>query len=210
MKALDHPRARRILELCAAEVQATVVYPDSAAPAALDAALTVLASVPALGVLARALSERRDRVSVTVPTPLGTVIVLSAHAVSTPETTLAVGAHELAHAYQIQARGGWGTAVDYLGSAELRARAEGEAEGAELAVRYVLTGELPPEAAADDLVDQPTYHLDESERVLGRGVIASHRASIATGVCPPVRAAQRVIEVLDAEGLVRHSLRWRP
>ena len=122
LRALDHPRARRILELCAAEVQATVVYPDSAAPAALDAALTVLASVPALGVLARALSERRDRVSVTVPTPLGTVIVLSAHAVSTPETTLAVGAHELAHAYQIQARGGWGTAVDYLGSAELRAR----------------------------------------------------------------------------------------
>ena len=62
--------------------------------------------------------------------------------------------------------------------------------------------------AAQRLFDHAV--VDESERVLGRGVIASHRASIATGVCPPVRAAQRVIEVLDAEGLVRHSLRWRP
>lgn len=204
---IDHGTARDLLRAQASLVDATIVFPDEPAPAALDAALEVLAAVPALGVLARSLAGRRERVSVTVPTPLGTVIVMAAAACADPVTTLAVGAHELAHAYQIAARGGWGTAVDYLGSAELRARAEGEAEGAELAVRYALTGELPAEHDADDLVDQPTYHLEEGDRVLGRGVIASHRASIAAGVCPPIRAAQSVLKALDAAGLVRHRLR---
>ncbi len=64
---------------------AHVVTPDDAPAIAARAMLSALArAVPALAGLAAELEVRANRVSVTVPTPAGTVIVLSPAAVADP------------------------------------------------------------------------------------------------------------------------------
>ena len=184
----------------AAKHGAHVVTPDDAPAVAARAMLSALArAVPALAGLAAELEVRADRVSVTVPTPAGTVIVLSPAAVADPLRYAATVAHEMQHAQQLDAGGAVRTSIDYVASPELRARAEADAYAVGLFVRHVLTGSLP---RADDAVaslSSDTYHLAPEEVTLGAGVLASHLATMAAGGVPPLTVAVDVLAWLRAE-----------
>ena len=184
----------------AASRGAHVVTPDEAPARAARALLAALARVaPVLSDLAAELEVRANRVSVTVPTPAGPVIVLSPSAVADPERYAATVAHEMQHAQQLDAGGAVRTSIDYVASPELRARAEADAYAVGLFVRYALTGSLP---RADDAVaslSSDTYHLAPEEVTLGAGVLASHLATMAAGGVPPLTVAVDVLAWLRSE-----------
>ena len=184
----------------AAKHGAHVVTPDDAPAVAARAMLSALARVaPVLSDLVAELEVRADRVSVTVPTPAGTVIVLSPAAVADPLRYAATVAHEMQHAQQLDAGGAVRTSIDYVASPELRARAEADAYAVGLFVRYALTGSLP---RADDAVaslSSDTYHLAPEEVTLGAGVLASHLATMAAGGVPPLTVAVDVLAWLRSE-----------
>jgi hypothetical protein len=178
----------------AAKHGATVVTPDDAPAIAARAILAALArSVPALSALAAELEVRANRVSVTVPTPAGTVIILSPSAVADPLRYACTVAHEFQHDVQLDKGGAVRTAIDYVASPELRARAEADAYAVGLFVVWLLTGMLP---TADDAVaslSSDTYHLAPDEVALGGGVLASHIATMTQGRCPPLTIAVDVL-----------------
>ena len=195
---LDHARA--LGAHLAARHHATVVAPDDAPAVAARAIVGALAhAVPALSGLAAELEVRANRVSVTVPTPAGTVVILSPSAVADPERYAATVAHEMQHAQQLSAGGAVRTAIDYVASPELRARAEADAYAVGLFVHYLLTGILP---TADDAVaslSSDAYHLAPDEVALGGGVLASHLATMAQGIAPPLTVAVEVLAWLRTE-----------
>ena len=183
----------------AAKHGAHVVTPDEAPARAARALLAALARVaPVLSDLVAELEVRANRVSVTVPTPAGPVIVLSPSAVADPERYAATVAHEMQHAVQLHGQA-VAQSIDYVASPELRARAEADAYAVGLFVRYALTGSLP---RADDAVaslSSDTYHLAPDEVALGRGVLESHLTTMAAGLCPPLTIAVDVLAWLRAE-----------
>ena len=147
--------------------------------------------VPApLSSLVESLEASAERVSTTFPTPFGVVIVLSQGAVADPVEYAATIAHEHQHAAQIHARGGIGAAVDYLGSGELRARAEADAYAVGVCVRWLLTGQLPTLDQALAPEASGLYHLDTGEIGLARGVLASHLETMHAGLLPPLSVAR--------------------
>ena len=191
--------ARALSDHLAALHGAHVVTPDEAPARAARAILAALArAVPALAGLVAELEVRADRVSVTVPTPAGTVIVLSPAAVADPLRYAATVAHEMQHAVQLHGQA-VAQSIDYVASPELRARAEADAYAVGLFVRHVLTGSLP---RADDAVaslSSDTYHLAPEEVTLGAGVLASHLATMAAGGVPPLTVAVDVLAWLRSE-----------
>ena len=197
---LTLPIAQALGAHLAAKHGAHVVTPDEAPARAARALLAALARVaPVLSDLAAELEVRANRVSVTVPTPAGPVIVLSPAAVADPLRYAATVAHEMQHAQQLDAGGAVRTSIDYVASPELRARAEADAYAVGLFVRHVLTGSLP---RADDAVaslSSDTYHLAPDEVALGRGVLESHLTTMAAGLCPPLTIAVDVLAWLRAE-----------
>lgn len=182
---------------------ATVIEPDSAVRAVTLAVLDGLSGVapaPVAALLAPLLTEVKalsDRVSVTVPTPLGTWILLSPAAVADPVTYLATGLHELVHATQIARVGRAQSVADYLGSGELRALREAEAAGVGLWARYLVTGQLPP---VDDagVLKSDLYHLDGDDLAFGREVVTSLHASASLGVIPPFVVCRQAVTWLRA------------
>ena len=156
----------------------------------------LLRLVPAAAPVINLIESANERISTTFPTPLGTFIVLSQAAVATPLEHASTVAHEHQHAVQIHARGGVGAAIDYLGSGELRARAEADAYAVGLAVRWFLLGAVPTDDDAMASLGGGTYHLDTGELDLARGVIASHLASMRAGLCPPITVALEVLSWL--------------
>ncbi len=197
---LTLPIAQALGAHLAAKHGATIVTPDDAPAIAARAMLAALArAVPALSGLAAELEVRANRVSVTVPTPAGTVIILSPAAVADPERYAATVAHEFQHDVQMDKGGAVRTAIDYVASPELRARAEADAYAVGLFVHYLLTGILP---TADDAVaslSSDTYHLAPDEVALGGGVLASHLATMAQQMCPPLTVALDVLAWFRAE-----------
>lgn len=191
-------QTRACLAHVAALYGVTIVEPDSPGHAVARAVLDALSgSVPLLAPLVAELRGAAERVSVTVPTPLGTLIVLSQSAVADPVTLLATGLHELVHASQIARVGGGQSVVDYLGSGELRALREAEASGVGLWARYLVTGVLPPLEDAG-VLRSDLYHLNESEKAFAAEVVASVRATSELGVLPPFRAAREAVLWLRA------------
>lgn len=184
----------------AAKRGATVVGPDDAPARVARALLSAVGrGVPALSTLVAELEMRADRVSVTVPTPAGTVIVLSLAAVADPLRYAMTGAHEMQHDAQLDQGGAVRTSIDYVASPELRARAEADAYAVGLWVGYLLTGMLPSLDDALRSIAGETYHLEAEHVDLARGVLESHLATMAAGVCPPLTIALDVLTWLRAE-----------
>lgn len=211
--ALTHDTAVALARTLAAKHRAALHLPTDPLPRIARAALDALDdALPVIAPLTGAVLDRLGHVSVTLPTPLGTVILLSEAACETPEALLATAAHECQHAAQIEARGGFGTAVDYLGSGELRARAEADAYMVGVWVVYLLTGQRPDIRGAMLSLAGPVYHLAPADVSLGRGVMESHLAAIEAGLCPPLSVARDVLALLRAEApeLVVVALRALP
>ena len=173
---------------------ATVVSQSDGIGAAVRALLDGAARIsPVVDTLVDELLSRTARVSVTVPTPGNPLIVLSPAAVADPLRYAMTGAHEMQHAVQIHAGGRVRTSIDYVASPELRARAEADAYAVGLWVGYLLTGLLPTLDDALASIAGDTYHLDADEVALARGVLESHLATMAGGMCPPITIAIDVL-----------------
>ena len=188
----------------------TIVEPDDAPARVARAILSALGhGVPALASLVADLEVRASRVSVALPTPGGSLVVLSPAAVADPLRYAVTVAHELVHAEQRDAAGAVQVAADYLAAPELRARAEADAYACGLWVAYLLTGVLPTVDAAVQALSSDTYHLAPDEVELGRGVLLSHVETIAQGLAPPLRVAVEVLAWLRAnapEAIVGRAL----
>jgi len=184
----------------AAKHRATVVSQDDGIGAAARAILDAAARMsPVADAIVAEITARTARISVTVPTPAGSLIVLSPAAVADPLRYAMTVAHEHQHAVQRNEAGAIQVAVDYLASPELRARAEADAYAVGLWTGYLLTGMLPSLDDALRSIAGETYHLDAEEVALARGVLESHLATMAEGYCPPLTVALDVLAWLRAE-----------
>jgi hypothetical protein len=196
---LSMPQAHALGAHLAGLHRTTIVEPDDAPARVARAILSALGhGVPALASLVAGLEVRASRVSLTLPTPGGSLVILSPAAVVDPLRYAVTVAHELVHAEQRDAAGAVQVAADYLAAPELRARAEADAYAVGLFVAYLLTGVLP---AIDDAVaslSSDTYHLAPDEVELGRGVLLSHVETIAQGLAPPLRVAVEALAWLRA------------
>lgn len=133
----------------------------------------------ALGEIDRA----AETVSVTLALPARRpLVVLSPAAVADAVSEACTTLHELVHVDQIHRAGVGQTVADYVASTELRAQREADGAGAGRWMRYVLTGELPPDPAPlDDL-----YRLDADGQAVAIDVLRSHYATIRAGGVPPL------------------------
>ena len=196
---LSMPQAHALGAHLAGLHRTTIVEPNDAPARVARAILSALGhGVPALASLVADLEVRASRVSVTLPTPGGSLVVLSPAAVADPLRYAVTVAHELVHAEQRDAGGVVQVAADYLAAPELRARAEADAYAVGLWVAYLLTGVLPTVDAAVTSLASDTYHLAPDEVELGRGVLRSHVETIAQGLAPPLRVAVEALAWLRA------------
>lgn len=170
--------------------KATILTHDAPSVAVILLALDTVAHVlPVASPITSTIRTRAEGVSVTLPTPLGTLVVLSRSASEDPLVCAETVAHEATHAHQIQVTGGTQLVVDYLGSGELRATREAGAYVVGLWVRHLLTGTVPTPEDALASLGSGLYHLDASELTLARGIVASGVESIRLGLCPPYSVA---------------------
>ena len=151
---------------------------------------------PLTSVALQSLDDLAQRVTVTIATLGDPVIVLSPVALADDVTHMATLAHEWVHVGQIARAGRVQSAVDYLGSGELRAQREADAYAAGLWMRYVLTGDLPETAPSLSEL----YHLDAGDAALARAIISSHLASTRAGVLPPLDVCVVLARLVAAEG----------
>ena len=129
------------------------------------------------------LDKAAETVSVTLVMPgRRPLVVLSPAAVADAVSEACTTLHEMVHVDQIHRTGPEQTVADYVASTELRAQREADGAGAGRWMRYVLTGELPPDPAPlDDL-----YRLDADGQAVAIGVLRSHYATIRAGGVPPL------------------------
>lgn len=176
---------------------ATVLTPDDPSVifgyAMLDGLGTL---VPGAADVVDSIRTRAQRVSVTIPTPIGTQIILAPDAVATPEGYAETVSHECEHADQADELGALASVRDYLGSGELRATREGRAYATGIWARYLLTGILPSIDDAMSPMATGLYHLAHGDLELARGIVTSALASIAAGAMPPSRVALAVLSWL--------------
>lgn len=190
MLVLTTEHARAFADHLASLHRATIVAPSDPAAVGARAIVSALAHLsPVLDSLAADLETHLESVSVTIPTPYGSLVLLSPSAVADPTRYAITAAHECQHAAQREALG-WGQVIiDYVGSPELRARAEADAYACGLYVGYLLTGILPLASEAMDSLASATYHLAPEDIELARGVVESHLESMAAGLPPPIAVA---------------------
>ena len=190
MLVLTTESARAFADHLASLHRATIVAPTDAAAVGARAIIAALAHLsPALDEIAADLETHLERVSITIPTPGGSLILLSPSAVADPMLFAMTAAHECQHAAQREALG-WGQVIiDYVGSPELRARAEADAYSVGLYVGYLLTNILPTADEACASLSSETYHLAPEDVHLARGVLESHIATMAAGLPPPITVA---------------------
>lgn len=189
--------ARACASALALSRSAVVLDPDAARPwlLALESAVALVPGAgPVLATVRGLVSGAAESVAgLALPSPWGTLVLLSPRAMADGPTYLSVVAHELVHAAQASVVGAAQVAVDYL-SPELRALREAEAGGVGLWVRYLLTGVRP---SPDDAgaVSSPLYHLGEHDKAFARAVVEGTLAAIDTGAVPP-------------HGVARAALAW--
>ena len=203
MRALGDPvislaESRSIALALAPEFAARVVEPESARPllAGVEAAVSLIPGAGPIVSQVRALLDPLASAvaGLAVPSPWGTLVVLSHAAVVDGSTYLSTIAHEFCHAAGVQTLGAGQVAVDYL-HPEMRAAREATPGGVGLWVRYLVTGVRPsPDDAG--VVRSDLYHLGAEHRAFGRELVASCLATIDSGAVPPSRVARRVLEVL--------------
>lgn len=182
----------------------TIIHPDEAGwlKQAADVVDGIAALVPGgrastapyTRTVSRLVEEATANVSVTLPTPFGVAISISRAAMRDGPALFATLMHELVHFGQVKKVGVWQSAVDYLGSGELRAHREAEACGVALWSKFVLTGEADIEEAS--ILRSALYHLDDVDRAFARGVLR------ASGI-EDLRAGAR-----PAHALVADALHW--
>ena len=190
MLVLTTEQARAFADHLAGLHRATIVAPTDPAAVGARAILAALAHLsPALDEIAADLETHLERVSITIPTPTGSLILLSPSAVADPALYAMTAAHECQHAAQREALGFGQVVIDYIGSPELRARAEADAYSVGLYVGYLLTGILPLASEAMTSLASVTYHLAPDDIELARGVVESHLESMAAGLPPPIAVA---------------------
>ena len=190
MLVLTTEQARAFADHLAGLHRATIVAPTDPAAVGARAILAVLAHLsPALDELAADLETHLERVSITLATPTGSLILLSPSAVADPMLYAMTAAHECQHAAQRESLGFGQVIIDYIGSPELRARAEADAYSVGLYVGFLLTGILPLASEAMDSLASATYHLAPEDIELARGVVESHLESMAAGLPPPIAVA---------------------
>lgn len=187
--------ARACIAALAAERGAKVLDPDDARPwlLALEAAVALIPGAGPVLTMARGLlSGAADSVAgLALPTPWGTLVILSPRALVDGPTLLSVAVHELVHDAQARAVGAGQVAVDYL-HPELRALREAEAGGVGLWARYLVTGVRPsPDEAG--VVASDLYHLGAPNRAFARAVVESSLVSIDTGAVPPHSVARELL-----------------
>lgn len=172
---------------------------DAASPEATVLRAVADALVSALPVPGRAavseVTERLRNVSVTVWTPLGTVVLLSAYASGSSGLVVRARtvAHEAVHARQVLHLGAQ-SIPDYLGSAELRATREAQACVVAAWVEHLFTGRL--QASAADVVaslGSCLYCLGTGEKELARGIAESGLETMRRGGVPPYDVAVSVL-----------------
>lgn len=190
MLPLTTDRARAFADHLAGLHRATIVAPTDPAAVGARAIIAALAHLsPALDQIAADLETHLERVSICIPTPGGSLILLSPSAVADPVRYAMTAAHECQHAAQREALGFGQVIIDYVASPELRARAEADAYSVGLWVGYLLTGILPLASDAMASLASSTYHLAPEEIELARGVVESHLESMASGLPPPLTVA---------------------
>ena len=190
MLVLTTEQARAFATHLASLHRATIVAPTDPAAVGARAIVSTLAHLsPVLDSLAADLETHLESVSVTIPTPYGSLVLLSPSAVADPTRYAITAAHECQHAAQRDALGLGQVVIDYVGSAELRARAEADAYACGLYVGYLLTNILPTADEACASLSSETYHLAPEDIELARGVLESHLATMAGGIPPPVAVA---------------------
>lgn len=161
--------------------------------AVLENSLSLIPGVGALLNSAKSLAgDRMKNVSLTLPTPFHTLILLSERAVSEASLYIATLAHELVHVAQIKSVGAIQVGIDYA-DAEWRAVREGEAGGVGLWTRYVVSGVLPAASEAG-VSSSDLYHLDDAHKKFGRSIVDSALLTAHTSAIPPHSVA---IDVLD-------------
>ena len=208
MLPLTTDQARAFADHLAGLHRATIVAPTDPAAVGARAIIAALAHLsPALDQIAADLETHLERVSICIPTPGGSLILLSPSAVADPVRYAMTAAHECQHAAQREALGFGQVIIDYVASPELRARAEADAYSVGLYVAYLLTGVLPTVDAAVASLASDTYHLAPDEVDLGRGVLQSHVETIAQGLAPPLRVAVEALAWIQAnEAIVGRAL----
>ena len=190
MLPLTTDQARAFADHLASLHRATIVAPTDPAAVGARAIIAALAHLsPALDQIASDLETHLERVSICIPTPGGSLILLSPSAVADPVRYAMTAAHECQHAAQREALGFGQVIIDYVASPELRARAEADAYSVGLWVGYLLTGILPLASDAMASLASSTYHLAPEEIELARGVVESHLESMASGLPPPLTVA---------------------
>ena len=190
MLVLTSESARAFADHLASLHRATIVAPTDPAAVGARAIVSTLAHLsPVLDSLAADLETHLESVSVTIPTPYGSLVLLSPSAVADPTRYAMTAAHECQHAAQREALGFGQVIIDYIGSPELRARAEADAYSVGLYVGFLLTGILPLASEAMASLASATYHLAPDDIELARGVVESHLESMAAGLPPPIAVA---------------------
>ena len=140
-----------------------------------------------------------ERVSTTIPDPIGPAIIyLADAAVADPVSFVEVMSHEATHARQIVEIGVGQVVVDYLGSGELRATREAGPYVVGLFARCLLTGIRPTVEDAMASLGSGLYHLDAEEVQLGRGIVTSGVETILAGAVPPYVVAVEMLAWLRA------------
>lgn len=207
--------ARACARDLAAARGALLVDLDDARPwlLALEAAVALIPGAGPVLTMARGLlSGAADSVAgLALPTPWGTLVILSPRALVDGPTLLSVAVHELVHDAQARAVGAGQVAVDYL-HPELRALREAEAGGVGLWARYLVTGVRPsPDDAG--VVSSDLYHLDAPNRAFARAVVESSLVSIDTGAVPPHSVARAALAWLRGhapEAILAEAYAARP
>ena len=152
---------------------------------------------PILRTLADQIAVRTAHTSVTLPTPVGALIILSPMT-SDPLQCAETGAHEHQHAVQFSDTSMLQAIIDYV-EPELRAKMEADGYAVGLALKWFLTGVLPTLDDAMDSLSREAYLLTADELPLCRGILESHLATMRAGLCPPLTVAIEALAWFRAE-----------
>lgn len=192
-------QSRELIAHLSDKYDTTVVYPDDAVRVVAQGLIDAIAHVePIFRTLADQLAVRTSRTSVTLPSPIGCLVVLSPAAASNPLQLAITGSHEHQHAKREKETGAGQTIVDYA-EAELRAQREAEAYAVSLAVEWFLTGVIPTLDRAMESLGSETYILPAEHVKLARGILEQALVAMESGVCPPISVALDVLTWLRAK-----------
>lgn len=178
--------ARQCAEDFEASHKVQILEPEEARKylSILEASLSLIPGVPGVVNSIKSLAgDRMRNVSLTIPTPGPTLILLSEYAVSQGDIYLSTLAHELVHKVQIKVNGALQAGIDYV-DPDWRSLREAEAGGVGLWIRYVVTNVLPAPTEAG-VTSSDLYHLDEDHKKFGRVIVNSALSTSMTGAIPP-------------------------